>query len=192
MSLTDRRWTAGQPNLLSPEIVAKVRFALDDGILCGLHAFYCAGCGPEPCAYADLPSYLHDVEQSRPGDWFTLWSVPMLAKENRLLIWKRKALVSEGELQDVSEWLNEDPWHEFVVVGRATLDAKPEAAWGDYDCFERIQDFAQKFASTGEFALLPLANLMEPNDEHRWIPRCHVVDAKRPNERGEVPLRGAY
>jgi hypothetical protein len=185
-------WSAEPPNLLSPEIVRKVGIALEDGIVCGLHAFYCAGCGPEPCAFGDLESYLQDVEKSRPGYWFTLWSVPTLDVQNRLLIRKQKAAVTQAELQRTKDWLDADPRHEFIVVGRANSGRAPEVTWGDYDRFERIQDFADRFAQTGEFAVLSIPDLMEPNDKHDWIPRFHLVDAKRPNEHGEVPLGGPY
>ena len=46
--------------------------------------------------------------------------------------------------------------------------------------------------ATGEFAALRLTDLLQENELGRWIPELHVADAKRPNDRGEVPLGGAY
>jgi hypothetical protein len=185
-------WSAEPLNLLSPEILTRVRTALEAGIVCGVQAFYCGGCGPEPCAFADLDAYVRAVEMSRPGDWFTLWSVPILADQDLLLIRKREAPVSEDEFQKAKEWLNADLRREFLAVGYPANGVPPEAKWGDYDWFDRLQDLAYRCAPTGEFAVLPLTNLLEDNDLGKWIPKLHLVDAKRPNDRGEVPLGGAY
>jgi hypothetical protein len=185
-------WSAEPLNLLSPEILTRVRAALEAGVLCGVHAFYCGGCGPEPCAFVDLESYVHAVETSRPGDWFTLWSVPMLAHQNLLLIRKREAPVTESEFQKVTEWLAADPSREFLAVGYPAKGVLPQATWGDYDWLDRLQALASRCARTGELAVLPLSNLLEGHAVGRWIPKLHVVDAKRPNDRGEVPLGGAY
>ena len=185
-------WSAEPLNLLSPEVLTKVRGALDAGILCGVQAFYCGGRSPQPCAFADLDSYVHAVEKSRPGDWFTLWSVPMLAGQGLLLIQKKKAPVTEDEFQKAKEWLTADLGREFLAVGYSATGIPPEARWGDYDWFDRIQDLAHRCAPAGEFAVLPLTDLLEKNELGRWIPKLHLVDAKCPNDRGEVPLGGAY
>jgi hypothetical protein len=185
-------WSAEPLNLLSPEILTKVRAALEAGVLCGVQAFYCGGCGPEPCAFADFDSYVHAVAKSRPGDWYTLWSVPMLAAQNLLLIRKHGVPVAEDEFQKAKEWLIADPRREFLAVGYPDTGAPLEATWGDYDSLDRLQDLAYRCAPTGEFAVLPLPDLLEENELGRWIPKFHVVDAKRPNDRGEVPLGGAY
>lgn len=183
-------WSSEPLNLLSPEIVAVVTEAVEAGIVCGVQAFYCAGQGPEPCAFVDLDSYLSSVEKSRPGDWFTLWSVPALAKQGALLIRKQAALASEADLKTIQDWLNTNPQREFLAAGYSQKGAPPEAIWGDHGWFDRLQDLAHKCAQTGEFAALPLTDLLEDNE--RWIPKLHLVDAKRPNDRGEVPLGGAY
>ncbi len=185
-------WSAEPLNLLSPEIVTAVSEAIDAGIVCGLQAFYCAGHGPEPCAFADLNSYLRTIEDSRPGDQFTLWSVPALAARGLLLLRKQEAPVTEEELQKVKSWLNENQGREFIAVGYAGKGVPPEVTWGDYDWFDRLEDLARRCAPTGEFAALPLTDLLEPGACNRWSPRLHLVDAKRPNERGEVPRGGAY
>ena len=185
-------WSAEPLNLLSPEILTRVRTALEAGIVCGVQAFYCGGCGPEPCAFADLDAYLRAVEMSRPGDWFTLWSVPILADLDLLLIRKREAPVSEDEFQKAKEWLNADLRREFLAVGCPANGVPPEANWGDYGWFDRLQGLAYRCAPTGEFAVLPLTDLLEENELGKWIPKLHLVDAKRPNDRGEVPLGGTY
>jgi hypothetical protein len=183
-------WSAEPLNLLSPEIVAAVKEALGAGIVCGLQFFYCGGQGPEPCAFADLNSCLSAVEKRRPGDVFTLWSVPALTEQGALLLRKQAAPAGEVELRKIQDWPNADPGREFLAVGYLGNGAPPETTWGDSDWFDRLEDLAHRCAPAGEFAALPLTDLVE--EGNLWIPRLHLVNAKRPNERGEVPLGGAY
>jgi len=147
----DYRWSSEPLNLLSPEVIAKVSNALDAGMICGVYAFYCGGCGPEPCAFADLNSYISDVEKSRPGDRFTLWSVPMLADAGILLIWKQKSPITNEEFRRSKDWLDAVPRREFLAAGYPETGAPPEAKWGDSDWFEWLEDLAHKCATTGEF-----------------------------------------
>src|SRR5579863_712552 len=170
MSFTDHRWTTGRPNLLSAEVIAMIRSALDEGLLCGLHAYYCQGRGPDPCAFADFASYKQAIERSRPGDRFTLWSVPQLASEHRLLLHKQNAAVSEDEILGVKAWLQEDPWHEFIAVGRAGAEVALETAWGDFDSFDDLCELASRCALPFEFAVLSLTDLLE-RGTRSWIPR---------------------
>lgn len=185
-------WSAEPLNLLSPEIVKRVRQALEAGAVCGLHAFYGVGCGREPCAFIDFDSYELTVDRSRPGDWFTLWSIPMLAEHGCLLLWKQKAPITETELETIKRWLKENTAREFIAVGFSTDSNLPAAMWGDYDTFDKLGDLAHKCAANGEFAVLPLTDLLVKSDLHRWLPRLHLIDAKRPNDRAEVPLGGSY
>lgn len=179
-------WSSEPLNLLSPLLVTAVRDALNDGIVCGVHAFYCGGRGPEPCAFSDMDSYLRAVEQSRPGDRFTLWSVEALARRGALLTRKQASPITESELKKIEDWLNADQMREFISVGHK-VGAPPEVEWGDYDSFDKIQRLAQTYAPAGEFALLSLTDLLERN-QHPLL----LLHAKRPNVRGEIPLGGAY
>lgn len=191
MTFANHNWSPDPLNLLSPEIVNRVSVAVDAGIICGIHAFYCAGRGPEPCAFGDLSSYLHGVEKSRPGDWFTLWSVPKLIEQGLSLVRKQKAAVTEDEFKKAKDWLDQDISREFLAMGYSGQGTAPEAKWGDYGGFDELEDLANRYSVTGEFAAFPLTSLLE-SENRRWVPKFHVVDAKRPNERGEVPLGGAY
>ena len=161
-------WSAEPWNLLSPELVSAVRRALEDGIICGVQAYYCAGHGPEPCAFSDLNSYLRAVEESRPGDWFTLWSVEALAKQSVLLIRKQATPITEAELKTIKDWLNADHMREFVAVGCLKPGAPPEVRWGDHDYFDEVRELARRCASSGEFAVLPLSDLV-PNCKNKRI-----------------------
>jgi hypothetical protein len=185
-------WSTEPLNLCSHETITLVRQAVKAGVLCGLRAFYGAGCSPEPCAFIDFDSYVRAVDHSRPGDWFTLWSLPMLAEHDSLPIWKQKAAITEIELGRVKAWLNENPTREFIAVGIPADSDPPVAIWGDHDAIEDLLRLAHNCAGTGEFAVLPLTDLLTSGGHRKWTPRLHLVDGKRPNDRGEVPLGGAY
>jgi hypothetical protein len=183
-------WSAEPANLLSPEVISRLTDALADGIVCGIHAFYGGGRGPEPCAFLDLPSYLSTVNESRPGDWFTLWSVPELGRRNALLLRKQATPATQSELDQIRDWLSVDPMREYLAVGCTEQRELPKACWGDHDWFDHLEELALRYAPHGEFAVLPLTELV--GDTRKWTPRLHFIDAKRPNDKGEVPLRGAY
>ena len=184
-------WSADPPNLLSPEIIKRVSDALKAGVVCGLQAFYGGGCGPEPRGFVDLDSYIHAVEKSRQGDWFVLWSIPNLAEQDALLIRTHGIPVTEDDLQNASEWLTKGSKREFLAVGTSAHGASLEARWGDYDSFDELNDLAQKCLDGGEFAVLPLTDLLYGSDM-KWSPRFHLINAKRPNDLGQVPLGGSY
>jgi hypothetical protein len=179
-----QEWSAQPLNLLSPEVVASVRESLNEGIICGLHMFYAGGGGPEACAFSLLNSYLSAVEASRPGDWYTLWSVPSLDRQGALLLRKQSMPASESELKSIKGWLDSDQMREFVAVGCVQPKGLPEVCWGDFDSFGDLSNLADRCAASGEFAVLPLSDLLGS--------KLHLVDAKRPNENGEVPLGGPY
>ena len=184
-------WSADPPNLLSPEIIKRVSDALKAGVVCGLQAFYGGGCCPEPRGFVDLDSYIHAVEKSRQGDWFVLWSIPNLAEQDALLIRTHGIPVTEDDLQNASEWLTKGSKREFLAVGTSAHGASLEARWGDYDSFDELNDLAQKCLDGGEFAVLPLTDLLYGSDM-KWSPRFHLINAKRPNDLGQVPLGGSY
>ena len=184
-----QEWSSEPANLLSAELIQTVREVLDHGMICGLRAFYCGGGGPEACAFSDFEAYLSYVEGCRPGDWLTLWSVPALDAQGRLLLRKRETPVSLEELQRITQWLRGAPGREFLATGKSDSRAAPETSWGDDDSLDELRELAERCARTGELAVLPLTELAGTGE---WIPKFHVVDAKRPNERGEVPLGGPY
>ena len=118
----------------------------------------------------------------------------MLADQGLLLIRKHQTKVTLDELQKAEAWLAANPQREFLAVGYPEVGIAPEARWGDHDWFDKLRDLALRCAAckAGEFAALPLTDLLEENDRGYWIPKLYLVDGKRPNERGEVPLGGAY
>lgn len=175
-------WSAQPQNLLSEEVVRKVEAALQAGILLGMRTRYDA---PEGCAFSTLDAYLEAVRECAPGDQFVLWSVEDLAKNGRLLLRKHADQISPAELDHLSAWLTGDPIREFVAAGRIRADAPAKSAWGDYDSLDQLHALADQCAPAGDFVVMSLTDLLGPAGT--WSPRFHVLDAMRPNERGEVP-----
>lgn len=185
-------WTSEIPSLLSGDNVERMREALRRGLVCGLHAFYAGGGGPEACAFSEFDHYLDTVLRSRPGDWFTLWSVADLSAQNLLLCEAHGAPPSSDRLKAVENFLNEDPRREYMAVGRVAAGNPPEIAYGDIDSFADLALLAGHCGPGGELYVLPLSSLEAYGPDGRYYGIHCVVDAKRPNERGEVPLGGPY
>jgi hypothetical protein len=109
-----------------------------------------------------------------------------------LLIRKQADPITEFELQEVEAWLDGNPTREFIAAGYPAKGLRASATWGDFDSFDQLEGLAISCSPAGEFAVLPLTNLLAENELKRWIPKLHLVDAKRPNDRGEVPIGGSY
>ena len=112
-----------------------------------------------------------------------------MARHDLLLLRKRGEEVSAGELGQVRDWLAGQNGREFVAAARPQPTGPVQAKWGDIDSFESIEKLAP-CAAAGEIAVLPLTDLIGSGQQ--WTPRLHLVDLKRPNDRGEVPIGGAY
>src|SRR5437016_11467655 len=76
-------WMKGRPNILSAEILSKIKGALERGPVFGYHSIYCGGCSLNTWvfkAFEDLAGYLQSRAQA--GDLFTVWSVHQLLERN--------------------------------------------------------------------------------------------------------------
>ena len=188
MSVTDHRWTSGQAHLLTPESLDLVRKALGKGLVFGFRSFYCGARGPDDVSFSDFDAYRAAIESSRPGDWFTLWSVPIAQNSGSVLLHKHARDIKSVELEQIRAWLSENAMHEFFAVGRAGPDVPPTAASGDIDNFDDLQALVSGCSPAGEVAVVNLFRL--DSAAHRT--ERSLVNAKRPNRQGEVPLGGAY
>jgi hypothetical protein len=186
MALT---WQADPNHLLAEGSINLVRDALETGLIVGMHAYFAGGRGPEACGFSDLAAYIQKVEASRPGDWFTIWSVPALAKLNRLLFRRPVPSHEPPGLEGVENWLRSDLSREFLAIGMPEESANPEALFGDLDSFSSLEQLAHRCGTTGEITVLPLTDLVGAG---LWTPSFELINAKRPNEKGEVPLGGPY
>src|SRR2546422_781634 len=76
-------WMKGRPNILSAEILSKIKGALERGPVFGYHSIYCGGCSLNTWvfkAFEDFAGYLQLRAQA--GDLFTVWSVHQLLERN--------------------------------------------------------------------------------------------------------------
>jgi hypothetical protein len=182
-------WRVDLNHLLSPNSIEAVRQALVEGLAVGVHAYFAGGCSPDACGFSNLTSYKIAVESSRPGDSFTIWSVPALAKVGQLLYWSNVSGDARPNLEAVKVWLRDDLSREFLAIGVPERSEAPEAIFGDLDGIPELELLADRCGATGELAILPLTDLVGTG---KWTPRFHVVDSKRPNEQGEIPVGGPY
>ena len=158
----------------SEYVVRIVNAALYEAPLVGLiHPIWA---GPSACAFAILEAYLECVRQSDPGSQFTLWSVPDLDRQGLLLLRGHS-----NDLTSIHDWLHAEQGREYLAVG--IVDGTAIAVFGGTDEFEELIDLARQADPCGEFAVLPLSDLLDGC----YTPRLHLIDAECANERGEVP-----
>lgn len=159
---------------LSEPVIQIVKAALDEGLIVGLiHPIWS---GPSSCAFATLSAYLECAKGCHPGHQLTIWSVAALDHQGVLLL-----RGYSNDLSSIRDWLHGGKEREFLAL--ALVDTTPQAAYGDIDSFEDLLDLALRADPRGEFAVLPLSELLNGVYE----PRLHLINAKRANERGEVP-----
>ncbi len=182
-------WTREQGrNILSPENVRRVREAFEEphNVVFGYHYYYRGGCSPSEFVFADFDTYLAVVEASKPGDYFTgysLASVRHLAFATFGALTSDEAIEPAGEdLLAVREILKSDVSVEFV--GRKLDGDRLRCLFeGVYrlDDEEVEETLAEWRELDGELILF--------RDDGA---RDTLVDAKRPNACGRTPLSGAY
>jgi hypothetical protein len=201
-------WVKDKPNILSPANLSKIEEAFQRGIIFGYHCFYCGGGSPDNCAflaYDDLISYLRS--RARPGDLFILWSLPSLV-ETGVQLFSRSfplsadepsPMVSEEELEPVKNYLLVlDPKHapyytnEVHAIYYSSREKTTET---------RVVNFYSKdnWESDWREVLDDIGRYSHPGGEIHFFPEPAIdsddkilLTAKYPNERGEVPIGGAY
>jgi hypothetical protein len=195
---TTVQWTPDGPNLLRDENLDRVRRSLEEGWVCGMHLLFCAGASGYPVAFSTYETYLEHVRQARPGDLFYLWSVGELRKRKLLLVDARyetadhgaSSLLSADGLRRIQEYLSIEAKIPYEVLAAASWGSLSlEAEWTDLDPdgpqWERMIEMARlAYVPGGALCILPLTTID--------YPEYYLLRGKRPNERGEVPLGGAY
>jgi hypothetical protein len=163
-------WVTGFAHILSPHILSRAQNAFEKGdVLCGLQRHYCAGCGPTPVVFNSLSDLEERIRSTRPGDAFMLVSVQHLAARNGLLA---------PTAHSVREWLSQNPNEEVFLINAGISPPTVESIWRDR---EQDEDVDGLFASNQELIAMPFI----------WE-QDFFIDVKRPNERGEIPIGGAY
>jgi hypothetical protein len=189
-------WTASGPSILTPANLKIVEETLREGWVCGFHMYYCGGRGGDPVAFRSYETYLKHLEHARPGDLFILWSVPEIRRRQLLLVDARNEseeraaspLLSEPSLRCVREYLagvSKGVANEVLAVA-SCRDGVLEAVITDLDGsgWDRFLELSRDASiSGGVLCVLPFTTIDQPE--------FYLLEAKLPNEKGEVPLGGA-
>jgi hypothetical protein len=190
----DPRWTLGGPNILAEANLRTAEEVLRQGWICGIHLHFAGGRSGDAVAFGKYPAYLKYVHAATPGDLFVLWSVPEIRRRNLLLVDARygdveprsTSLLSPDSLRDVREYLAEETGREVLAVAASgTADLTGVLTDLDGSEWDRFLGLVQQTSvSGGELCVLPFTSVDRPE--------FYLLKAKRPNEKGEVPLGGAY
>jgi hypothetical protein len=192
-SQSNLSWTTEGPNILSEETLERVRQAISEGWICGLH-LYLGGDPPDPLAFGTYDPFHTYVVNSKPGDCFILWSVAEMRKKGLLLVDThfrdiepmRDSLLSEEDINHVLAYLTEAEFNEILCL-TSVGKGEPEVFWADFDSsrWNSFLESAQRAAvCDGSLCILPFTKI----DTFEY----YLVKAKRPNSEGQVPLGGAY
>jgi hypothetical protein len=195
-------WVSDLPNLLDAECIALVRSALEQGdVIFSFHMYYYGGSAGDWWVATDLETYLRRVEAARPGDLFWVHSLEQLRARGYVLAqaeWSARQPPVEamrGEaLGRIEAYVRESRFHAVLLVWRS-LDPAERAAGvvgefdsDDFDDASFLEDLdgylAEAVGQPGAIYAFREADL--DNIESA------LLKAKRPNERGEVPIGGAY
>lgn len=185
-------WLKNRPNILSVKSLAKMNKALKQSAVFGLHMHYAGGTSPDTWAFLDFGPFREYLSLSRPGDLYYAWSLKDLMEKHLILAHGKSSpntpadssLISMEDLQPVRRYLNIQ-YHEIINL-YISCDSRTVAVHlGDIDCFEDLEDEIRIHSHpSAEIYILPFTDIDEP--EH-WL-----LKAKYPNDKGEVPLGGAY
>ena len=200
------QWVMDRPNTLSPENLLRLQEAFQEGIIFGDHCFYYGGRSPDWCAFIRYEDFLDYLKShARPGDLFELWSLPQLLRTGSQLLSKSfsdavddsSLMVSAEELEPVKKYLQLiDPKHspyymnEVRAIYYSATDRTVEARiinffseddWeGDWnEVLDEVRRCSHRGGEVHFFA--------EPELQSKM-----VLTAKYPNDKGEVPIGGAY
>jgi hypothetical protein len=187
-------WTAAGSSILAEDTLSTVRSALEEGWIGGIHLYYGGGGSGDPVAFSTFGAFHRHVTASKPGDLFIIWSVARLRRQGLLLVDNRFEapseiacpLLSRSDLVNVREYLAQEEFNEIFAI-KSGESGELEATMTDLaESYEdRFVNFSQKAAESGNaICVLPLTSI----DHHEF----YLTKAKRPNEKGEVPLGGAY
>ncbi len=190
--VTGDHWVKDKPNILSAESLVKIEAALEQGVVFGHHCHYYGGCSLDKWAFLDSKLFKEYVSQSRPGDLYIAWSVKDLEEKNLLLAHGRSSsdtqseslLISVEDLQHVRQYLSVE--NNEIINLYISWDTRTVAIHdGDIECFEDLEgEIREHSHPNSEIYVFPLTDIDKP--EH------YLLQAKYPNDKGEVPIGGAY
>jgi hypothetical protein len=207
-SAADSQWdNTPSRNLLLAENMELVRRELrNDGVVFGWHYYFAGGRSGEMFCFSDFDSYNQEVQNSRAGDHFTVYSRNQLAGKAMLRVGDVASDQPTPNARDLVEIRNALTSGKEIVFVRSHKHRET----GEIECEAGIlwnlgeeeleQALGVGSSRPGEFLffLVPMLNedaqgipieSVSPGARHR----VHaVVDGKRPNEAGLTPASGPY
>ncbi|SPE56851.1 hypothetical protein SBV1_2560024 [Verrucomicrobia bacterium] len=200
-------WTKERPNILSSEVVARIKAAFEAGLVFGYHSFYCGGRSLDLWVFKTFQAFTDYIQsRSKPGDLFTLWSVPDLKKKNLHLFGGRfpdvdhqaDLIVPPAHLDRVKAYLEvvdpHTPYRRPYRMNEVLVLYSSEK-----DNILRIEGVGLTYDDDWEDFLSELRSFSHPGSEVHIFAvdtidnKEHIlVQEKYPNESGEVPIGGAY
>jgi hypothetical protein len=191
---SDPQWTTDGPNILATEVQERIRQALSRGWIKGIHEYFGGGGSGDALAFRTYDSFLftrHKLQAGRPlhplvGSGLNpkgARSCDQRYLDDRAAVGCR--LPPEG-LDCIRRYLAADRWNEVLLIASAGGD-ELKTIWTDLDgTYENrfLETIREAEVPGGSICVLPITQI---DSAEFWL-----VKAKRPNENGEVPLRGAY
>lgn len=163
-------WAVGIAHMRSPHILERARAALDAGdTLFGLQRHYCAGSGPTAVIFTSFSILDAHLHSTRPGDEFMLLSVRQCSARGALL---------KPQLSEVMQFVTSQPMEEVFLLRAEPAPGSVEVIWKGREEEEDIEPLFQ-----------PLEGLIAA--PFVWEQDL-FIDVKMPNEKGEIPIGGAY
>lgn len=163
-------WVVGIANIRSEHLLDRARFALDSGdILFGLQRHYCAGAGPTAVIFPSFSVLEAHLRSTRPGDEFMLLSVRQCFEHG---------IVLRPQLAEVMHFVTSNPREEVFLLRAEPAPGCVDVIWKGR---EEEEDISPLFQPSGGLIAVPFVWEQE-----------FFLDAKMPNEKGAVPIGGAY
>lgn len=185
-------WVKDMPNILSAESFTKIEWALKKGVVFGHHHHYYGGRSLDNWAFLDFNQLKEYLSHSRPGDAYDAWSVKYLDEKKLVLAHGRSSssrrenslLISTAELQRVRQYLGVQ-YNEIINIHISWDTRTVTIDYGDIDSYEDLENDVQFHSHpNSEIYIFPLTDIQK--QEH------YLLTAKYPNDKGEVPIGGAY
>jgi len=194
------KWTTSVDSILADTNLFLLKKAIETDWVFGWHLHYYGGRGADIIAFQDWQAYRSYIEGSRPGDRFILWSVGQLRSKGLILAEKSEGQNSSHQkmleaLEAAVRYLAQRPYGpeglEVVAVRRCGSGDGLEIRVFDIELLEELREFLESAQLVGDrWCVLPFTEVDPPKEKAR--PEYLLVDAKRPNDSGAVPISGYY
>jgi len=190
-------------NILSAANLALLQSAFGslfrDNVVFGFHYYYAGGCSHTDLASRSAVEILREIEASRPGDHFTLYSLAHIAEFADAVLPVDPA--SPESVESLLEDLRRRSVNTELVVVFATPAPHIDVLWNldDRDLDDLRSEWASIGCGKGEVFVFRMDVLDEAADGSKVLsvtpPRLRIhalLDAKRPTPDGRTPRSGPY